>query len=98
MSKKGFYWGTIYVLATKQMENTLIVSGCVPRKETSGLSFAESKGRKELVFTMLSSIARLVLPHHSVDNVRDFVVRQACLRKCRKAFTKSIIPLRPYLR
>ena len=39
VKKKGFFWGTIYVLATKQMENTLIVSGCVPRKETSGLSF-----------------------------------------------------------
>ena len=25
----------------------------VPRKEASGLSFAESQGRKELVFTML---------------------------------------------
>ena len=39
MSKKKIFLGTIYVLATKQMENTLIVSGCVPRKETSGLSF-----------------------------------------------------------
>ena len=39
--------GTIYVLATKQMQDTLHACGCVPRKETSGLSFAESNGRKD---------------------------------------------------
>ena len=36
-----------------------------------------AKGAKTRLNNALTSIARLVLPHHSVDNVRDNVVRQA---------------------